>query len=350
MTSLSDYIYINNLNNATIYIYKYVHFVFYIISDIGTLLSLLIFFKRPWRKNVCVFYFKIFLLFNLCYINSTMIGITLISGFQINIQNSNVILCKMYYYVSFLFATLPPTTLILASIDRLLISSQNVDTRMYSSKRLAYFTISISTFILIVFNSHILVKVDLQEFYPSYFICYYNTSKFYLDFVSYSLAAINVVFCVLMIILCMFAFKNVRHIRAIPREKRNQIRPMTKKDFQLLRCLFAQDVIYIIFGTMITGFYVYDAITRDHVQTTLEQTIRTFLNSCFTFLYDISYSMSFFVFVIVSKSFRHELKRLIYKIIGKNLNPMREEEQNIHENIVRNNIEVNIVSTIELRA
>ena len=51
-----------------------------------------------------------------------------------------------------------------------------------------------------------------------------------------------------MIILSIFAFKNVRHIRAIPRQQRHQIRSMTKKDFQLLRCLFVQDIVYIIFS------------------------------------------------------------------------------------------------------
>jgi hypothetical protein len=58
-----------------------------------------------------------------------------------------------------------------------IISSQNVDTRLYSSRRLAYFMISISVFFWIVFNFHILVKVNIQQFSPSDFVCYYNLSK-----------------------------------------------------------------------------------------------------------------------------------------------------------------------------
>ncbi|CAF3684379.1 unnamed protein product, partial [Adineta steineri] len=57
-----------------------------------------------------------------------MLGLVLLNGFNVNLQNSNVIVCKLYFYASFLFAALSPTILILASIDRLLISSQNVDT------------------------------------------------------------------------------------------------------------------------------------------------------------------------------------------------------------------------------
>ncbi|CAF1263670.1 unnamed protein product [Adineta steineri] len=278
-----------------------------------------------------------------------MLGLVLLNGFNVNLQNSNVIVCKLYFYASFLFAALSPTILILASIDRLLISSQNVDTRLYSSKRLAYFSISISTVFWIVFNSHILIKANLQEFAPFYFICYFDLFSTYFDFVSYSIAVINVIFDILMIVLCVFAFKNVRRIRSIPREKRNQIRSMTKKDFQLLRCLFVQDIIFIIFTTLISTFYVFDAITKYQNGTILEQAIRNFLYYFITFLYSTSYSVNIFVFMIVSKAFRHELKRTIYKIIGKDLIPIREEE-NRQENHERDNVEINVVSTIDLPA
>ncbi|CAF1467430.1 unnamed protein product [Adineta steineri] len=278
-----------------------------------------------------------------------MLSLVLLHGFNISLQNSSVIICKLYFYASFIFATLSPTILILASIDRLLISSQNVDTRLYSSKRLAYFSISISTVFWIVFNSHILIKVNLQEFAPFYFVCYYDPSSSYLDFVSYFVAVINVIFDVLMISMSVFAFKNVHRIRSIPRETRNQIRSMTKKDFQLLRCLFFQDVIFIIFGTLISIFYVVDAITKYQNGTILEQAIRNFLYNFMSFIYSTSYSVNVFTFIIVSKAFRHELKRTIYKIIGKDLVPIREEE-NRQENHERDNVEINVVSTIEVPA
>jgi hypothetical protein len=347
--SSSDYYYINILNNTIVCIYKYIVPIFYVVCNIGNFLSALVFFKKTWKKNVCVFYFKISLLVNSCYVNCGILGIIFLNGFNINLQNSNVVLCKVYFYISTLFAILSATILILASIDRLLISSQNVDTRLYSSKRLAYFTISISTVFWIVFNSHILAKVNLQEIYPSYFICYYDLSASYQYFVAVSSAVINVVFDVVMIILCIFAFKNVHRIRAVPREKRNQIRSMTKKDLQLLRCLFVQNVAFIIFSSSISIYYVYDVITKTQIQTVLNQTIHNFFNNFLTFIYDIYYSTSFFIFVIVSKAFRHELKRIIYKIIGKELTPLREED-NRQGNIERDNAELNVVSTIVLPA
>jgi hypothetical protein len=250
--------------------------------------------------------------------------------------------------VSFVTVILSPSVVVLASIDRLLISSQNVDTRLYSSKRLAYFSVSISTCFWIVYNSHLLIKVSIQELYPSYFICYYDLSKPYLNFVAYSTTIINLASCLLMIILCVFAFKNVRHIRTIPREKRNQIRPMTKKDFQLLRCLFAKSVVYVPSILLISVYNVYDTVTKEQMRTSLNQAIQDFLYNFVEFIFNIYYSADFFIFLIISKAFRHELKRMIYQVIDKDLMPIRDE--NRHEHIERDNVELNVFNANVLPA
>jgi hypothetical protein len=307
--------------------------VFYVLGNVGNFLSIWIFSQKSWRKNVCVFYFTIYIILNTCYINSTTLASIFNNGYNISVQNSSVVLCKIYIYVAFLFAALSPTVLILASIDRLLISSQNIDTRLYSSKRLAYFSISISTVFWIVFNIHVLIKANIQQFTPSVFICYYDLSEVYLNFVFYFLFVIQIVFGVTMLILSVLSFKNVRLIRTVPREERNPIRSMKKKDFQLLRCLFVQGFVYITSAMLINTYYVYEAATRNQTQTPLEQAIGNFLDNFFTFLYNIQYCTSFYIFVAISKAFRHELKRMGYKICGKDLMPIR-EEQNIEHNVV----------------
>ncbi|CAF0793277.1 unnamed protein product [Adineta steineri] len=261
-----------------------------------------------------------------------MISTIFITGFNINSQNSSVILCKLYIYIGFFFSTLFPTVLILASIDRLLISSQNVDTRLYSSRRLAYLSISINTCFWMIFLFHVLIKSNIFRLSPGVYLCYFENN--YVDFVSYSSLVINCIVCGTMIILSIFSFKNVRHIRAIPiRQLRTQLRIMTKKDFQLLRCLFAHDIIYIIFSISINIYYVYDAATKKQTRTSLRQAIESFSLNFLSFLHNIPYCASFFIFIVVSKAFRTELKRIIYKIFGKNIMAIREED-NRQENVV----------------
>jgi hypothetical protein len=345
----NDSYFIEILNNANVNLHRYGNLVIYILGMVGDLLSAFVFFQRSWRKNVCVFYFLIGLFLNSLYLHSTILGTALITGFNINAQNSSVILCKLYYYTVYLSATLFPTVLILASIDRLLISSQNVDTRLYSSKRLAYFSVSLSTFFWVVFNFHVLIKTNLQQLGPSSFGCYYDLSILYIEFISYSLVIFNCLFCFLMIILSIFAFKNVRGIRVIPRQRQTQIRSMTKKDFQLLRCLFVQDIVYISLSFVPSIYSVYSTATMNQRRTPLEQAINDFIENFLYFIFYTFHCVSCFIFLTVSKAFRRELKRKIYKMCGKDLISIREED-NGPTNVRSNNVELNFVSTIVLPA
>jgi hypothetical protein len=201
----------------------------------------------------------------------------------------------------------------------LLISSQNVDTRLYSSKRLAYFSVSLGTLFWFVFYFHILVKVNLQEFSPSSVYCFYDYSIAYSDFVSYSSFITISFFSLTMIILLILAFKNVRRIRAVPRQQqRNQIRSMTRKDFQLLRCLYVHDIVYIICSLFLNMYYVYGTATTDQVRTSFGEAIYLFIFDLLSFLHHIPYCISFIIFIVVCKDFRIELKRMIYKVFGRN--------------------------------
>jgi uncharacterized protein YggT (Ycf19 family) len=147
-----------------------------------------------------------------------------------------------------------------------------------------------------------------------------------------------------MVALSVIAFKNVRHIRIVPRQQRNQIRKMTNKDFQLLRCLFAQDIVFIVFSLWVIIYYVYSAVTNDQIRTPMEQAIVNFSDRLSSFLYNVSYCVSFFIFMGISRAFRQELKRMVYKICGKNLVQLHNEqdrEESVEQNVI-------VVSTIEL--
>ena len=235
----------------------------------------------------------------------------------------------LLYFV--LFLPLYPIILILASIDRLLISSQNVDTRLYSSKRLAYFSISIGVAVWFLFSLHILIKVDIRQIYPFVYTCYYELSKSYLDFFLYSSVFVCVSVPAVMIVLSILSFKNVRRIRAVPRPKRKEIRSMTKKDFQLLRCLYVLNIVYIVCTFIISFSIVRSTTVRYQNRTPLDQAIDSFLNDLGAFINFMPYCTSFFIFVGISKAFRYELKRWAYRLCGKDPATIRAsgEENNL---------------------
>ena len=315
-----------SLIKITAGLYQYIGIPLYVAGNIGNMLTLLMFSQKTWRKNVCVFYFLICLLLDSIYLNSSVLGSIFIYGFSIDLTSSRVILCKISKYVTFVLPTMSATILLLASIDRLLISSQNVETRLYSSRRLAYLMISTSTSVWLIYFIHILIKFEIRQFGPFISVCLFNTIDLYPTFLTYSILVINVMLFVLMILLSILSFQNVRRIRSIPRRQRQTIRTMRKKDFQLLRCLFAKDIIYIVFNSVYFSYIIYKAIPKSQTQTTLEQNRDAFIFNVASLLCHFPSAMSFYTYLIISKAFRQSIKRLIWKLFGRDIPVIREEE------------------------
>ena len=324
--SASESSHAQRLHDSIIFFHRYILPVLYLFGNLGNVLTALIFARKSWRKNVCVFYFNMSMLFNTFYMNSALLA-DILTGFDIQPYNSNRILCKVYYYLTALCSTFLPTVLILASIDRLLISSRNIDARLYSSRRLGYLTISLNTVFWFVFYIHIPIKADIQVVRPLNGFCFFEMSRWYLLLVSYSSLIIQCCFSLLMIILCLFTFQNIRHIRTVPRQQRHELRTMTKKDFQLLRCLFVHDIVYIIFTIGFSIYTVYKAATIHHTRQPLEQAIVEFIEHFNECLHHVPYCINFYIYIVISKAFRHALKRMIYKKLGKELPVIHEEEQ-----------------------
>ena len=335
----------STFSKITTVLYQYIGIPLYVLGNIGNIFILLIFSQKTWRKNVCVFYLLICLLLDSIYINSTVLGSIFINGFNIDLTSSNVVFCKIYNYLLLFLPTLSSTILILASIDRLLISSQNVETRLYSSRRLAYLLVSTGTTFWLIFFFHVLIKFNVQQFGPSVSTCLFSTMDFYRSFLIYSLLTINVLSFVLMIVLSTLSFQNVRHIRSIPRRQRQTIRTMRKKDFQLLRCLFAKDIIYITCNSVLVVSTIYRSIPKSQIQTSWDRNRDLFILNVGALMYHIPSCVGFYIYVVISKAFRQSFKRLIWKLFGKDVAIIREEEHNEQE-IKREAKESIAISTI----
>ena len=328
-------------------VYRYLGIPLYVLGNLGNIVCLLIFLQRSWRKNVCVFYFLICLLFDTLSINVGLMGSIFILGFKVDLSNSNVPLCKIYNYFTLLFSTLSSTILILASIDRLLISSQNVDTRLYSSRRLAYLLIGTNVTFWFIFFFHVLIKFDIQQFGFFASMCLFNMEESFAIFMTYSMVTINIASFVVMIILSILSCKNVRRIRSIPRRQRQTVRTMRKKDFQLLRCLFAKDIIYIVCNTVLCIYCIHRLIQQSQMPSRWQQEFNVSIYHLGILIHRVPFCLNLYTYVLVSKAFRHDLKRLIWKIIGKEAPTVREDEVNELE--VRGEVKQSIViSTIIL--
>ena len=84
---------------------------------------------------------------------------------------------------------------------------------------------------------------------------------------------------------------------------------MRKKDFQLLRCLFAKDVLYIICTAYLCVYFLYKLDPKSRPQTDSERELDRFIFNLGRLLPFIFSCRNFFIFIIVSKGFRQSEKR-----------------------------------------
>jgi hypothetical protein len=333
-------------NHIIVYIYRYGNPLLCILGNIGNLLSVIIFLKKSWRNNVCVFYFLICLFLSSIYLHFTILEFTLFVGFNVKLQASNVILCKLFYFIPSFVSVLLPTILIAASIDRLFVSPRDVNTDKYNSKRFAYFSVSISTAFWFIFNFPFLVDTNLREVNWSVTVCSYDSATFHFNFVYYCLMTIEILFCLIILILCVVSVKKLCRIWRSRRQSRKQIRPMKIKDFQILCCLFIHDIIYIISSIFSAVFSVYNIATKLQRRTAMRQAMHDFLSDLFILFSFIFYCSSFSIFIFVSKAFRKELKGLVYMATD----VIRIRRRQTHQgDALQNNMESNnIVSNIDI--
>jgi len=307
--SSNDTFIIDLLDKCLLGLYRYANPIVYLLGVLGNLFNLWILSSKSWKKNVCACYFCIYSIVSLIYFNCIQLETTLFVGWNINLINSNNILCKFYYYILFNCSFLLPTILLLASIDRLLISSRNIDTRLYSSKRLFYLSTTLAILFWLIFNSHTFIQVAIQQISSSYAFCSYIQSKVYMNFLIYSSLIIALINYLSMMILTILSFKNLRHHHIISHQ---HIRRMTKKDFQLLRCLFLQDIFYICLSTIVFINFIYMTITRDKIRTQYQSAIINLVEKCINWTFDWLYISNFFILISTSKHFRNEFKRLFH--------------------------------------
>ncbi|CAF1386367.1 unnamed protein product [Adineta steineri] len=191
------------------YLYQYGGPLLMVVGSVGCILSLLIFSTKSLRKNPCSIYFIAYNIANLCQICTTFLQAILAYGYNIDISVSSISSCRFICYIGYVFDILSPFYLILASIDRMLVTSRNARTRKFSNNHLAYGSVISGTICWILFHIHIFIFFKIIEVIPNYYICYTN-SNVYLAFANYYGLIKTIIIPILMLIFEVYTIKNIQ--------------------------------------------------------------------------------------------------------------------------------------------
>ncbi len=315
--------YILFLKSVTKYLYEFGGPTLICIGTVSCILSLIVFSQKNLRKNPCTMYLLAFNIINLILLYSSLLPASLSLGYGISPSWYNLGYCRCYLYMAILVDVLSPSYLILASIDRMLVTSPYTETRRRSTRRLAYISIIGVTLFWILFHSHILFLANITQVAPNSFSCYYQ-SGVELVFISYySLVIKAFLFPILLIIFALLVVRNIRKVRRVASvpaltatgtRMRNDLSTITtsrSRDRQLFLMLFIDIIVYIIFSFMLSAVHVNEQITQYNVKSPVQTQFGLFLRFVAIFINYISTCIGCYTNFLISKTFRIEIKKII---------------------------------------
>jgi hypothetical protein len=279
-----------------------------ILGNIGNVFIAIIFSRQ--RQSACALYLIASAVVNSVYL--TFEGIASIVIFYYPDRTIRAItFCKIYIYILNFVGQVPKTMLILACIDRFLITSTRTSVRTFSTpKRAKYFIVfSIIFWALFVIPSPIMTTVVYEQ-------C--SASGVYATIYSfYSLIFVSLIPTIISAIFGYLSYRNMRQmknrVQPAARNPMNANISIQRRDRNLLIIVIAELVTYIVttalfpiiqLEMMISG---YVAPNRSFQYLEIEY----FTLYISYFLLFINSAVPFYTYIIASKSFRRDFKRLI---------------------------------------
>jgi hypothetical protein len=176
-------------------------------------------------------------------------------------------IAKIYFYLRIVGGSTTPCYLVLASIDRALVTSIRALTRQRSTHRLAYRSIFGVTLFFILFYFYFLIIVNIYELFPNYRLCYLPPDSSRV--ISYICTVLfdGLVPSFLLIITGAITLRNLRRARVQPINAAPNVNNARRsKDRQLLIILLVGIIGYAPIAIIINSFGIYREATQYQVK------------------------------------------------------------------------------------
>ena len=307
-----------SLELASKYLYRFGGIILLVFGNLGCVLDILIFTKKTLRKNPCSIYFIAGSIFDLFFLDSLLLATILETGFQISVITQHIVLCHLAYYASLFANVLSTYCLILASIDRVLVTSPNVAIRRRSTLFSSYVLVLIGTAFWLLFHSPSLIFTNITYIDENVSFCFYQTG-FYLTFISYYSIIKESSSILLLLFFGLWTVKNIRRLRrvALPTTTMqsgivplNTSRAIQPKDRQYVAMVLLNIVVFTICSSTAAMFLTEQQISQ-YQQKSIEQVkIEIFFKYLVIFVLHIPFGSGCYTNLLVSKAYRNAMRNI----------------------------------------
>jgi len=279
------------------------------IGTIGSLAGLLMFTRKPMRKSPCIIILIAYILTNLIYINFTMLSAVL-SGYNSDFATKSLELCRLRMYVSFVFSAIPSYLLVLASLDRMFISSADVRIRQRSNRRFALLMIFGVCLFWIIFHLHAFFYSEIQLIYNGLQLSCTVRAGGSSTFVSYY-GLINAI--IPLILMATFGFRTFINMNRFQFRRTNL---HSLLDRRLIALLIIQLNIYVFLRLPTSIYLIYGQLTKYDIKNfnrILVEEFAYFITILCQFIQVCIFPWT----NLITKHFRMEFIRVICKLFRK---------------------------------
>ncbi|CAF3308819.1 unnamed protein product [Rotaria sp. Silwood2] len=304
---------------------RYASIFTFLFGTTGNILNTLVFSQRSFRSNPCAICFLFSSVANLIAI---LFGVTsrMLNGWSADLTNTDRFICKFRTFILNVARPVAFWLILLAAIDRWLLSSANARYRQISTMKNAIRSMIIILISSIVLFSHIIYCYE-PNMIDEPLQCYGKNITCRL--VSAILFAFVTTFfpVLLMLIFGLMTINNLRqsknriqpgdisHRRNQESNKGNQRQRFNKINNHLLVMLFGQIVLLFMLGLPLGIEKLYEAITMDRPTTKVQIAIDKFVYNIVLLLNFLANGSPFYIYTLAGgKEFRKAFFKLLSAI------------------------------------
>ena len=280
------------------------------IGNVTLILSLIVFSRKSMRKNASSLYFLSFTLANLIFINISINTIFLFFGYQVDPTGGILFICRLEFYIGFVTSLLSSIFLVLASIDRYIMTSSTHHIQRLNTPFLAMKLIILLTIISCLVHIHAFFFITRSNKSTRFYSCKLQTGEYILVLGWYIFLVLGFLTPVLMIFFGTRTIVNVRRVMIHSPDRLHSV------DRQLILIMLSQCFIHVVFRLPLPIYFLYDYMTRTIRHQVQYPMMNVFLFYIALICFCVPFCTAFFI-NLISRSFRAELKRLVEWFVWK---------------------------------
>ena len=322
---------IDRLENLILQINRWFCSLIFLFGIVGNLLNLIIFTRQTFLKQSSSLYFLCISITNIAMYFTGLATRILDDGWRVNLTfNRNVIYCKLRNYLVYTLFSISSWLFVLASFDRYYATNPSTLRRQfYCSYRTASKLITSIVLICLFAHVHMLIFYDYYLKLNTYdqwtWTCTSNGLAYDIFWAFFILIFYSFLPPLVMSILNFLTIENFRRSRrqvhVLTLFTLSQVMKTRRETIQLIKILSSQILILICFTIPHSIYWLYITFTTNDNsnKSNLRREYEKFALHLVRILLYVNYGSSFYIQMIISRTFRREFRKFCQqRIIHRN--------------------------------